>query len=444
MTSALGSVSVSGLLGGTAGQIDTNALVATLMQAQALPQTRLKNQLAIEQAIKSAYQSINTRLSAVQTAAQTLTDPATWTATTATSSVTSVVATSNGSATAGSTTFDVLQVASAQVSTVAANASGVVVSVPSAGITVTDSTGTAHPIALTSGLATDVAAAINTAGIGVRAVVVNSTTGQLLQLSSASTGAAGAFTASGFDVAAQAVVTARDAQVGVGNPASGGYVVSSATNTFTGFIPGVTFTVSAPATGVTVSVANDAKSITDKVKALVDAANAATKDIGAASGKGAILQGNLDVQTVGQGILRSVSNGTLSGASLKTYGIDVDAYGVLSFDAGVFAAKYAADPAGTQTAVAGSFAAALTTTAGRAIDPTTGTITQAINSADSQATRLNKQIDDWTVRLTDIQTTLQLKFTHMQSMLAKLQSQSTYLSSMLKSINSGSSSNGSG
>ena len=43
--------------------------------------------------------------------------------------------------------------------------------------------------------------------------------------------------------------------------------------------------------------------------------------------------------------------------SLKTYGIDLDSSGNLTFDASAFAAAYAADPAGTQTAIANSFAA---------------------------------------------------------------------------------------
>src|SRR4051794_30001436 len=77
------SFSVSGLLGGTAGQIDTTALIGQLMQAAALPQTRLKNQLAVQQAIDTAYQTVTMKITAMQTAAQALTDPLAWTATSA-------------------------------------------------------------------------------------------------------------------------------------------------------------------------------------------------------------------------------------------------------------------------------------------------------------------------------------------------------------------------
>ncbi|MCU1659905.1 MAG: Flagellar hook-associated protein 2 [Pseudonocardiales bacterium] len=429
------SFNVSGLLTGAAASIDTTALITQLMQAQALPQTRLKNQLAVQQAIMSAYQAINTKVSAVQTAARALIDPSAWTGTTASSSTPGVLASSTGSAAPGTTSFDVVQLARAQLSTVAADASGNVVGTPSAGITVTSSDGTLHPITLTSGSAVDVAAAINSAQVGVRASVVNADSGPLLQLVSSTTGAAAGFTVTGFSAAPQTVVAAQDAKISVGDPLAGGYAVSSPTNTFSGMIPGVTFSISGIATNVSISVGPDTASISGKVQALVSAANAASTEIASDSSKGAILQGNLDAQTLSQSMLFAVSKGTAAGGSLKPYGIDIDKTGTMSFDAAAFAAAYAADPAGTRTAVAGSFAAALNTTATAATDPTTGAVTQAINSANAQSSTLNHQIDDWTSRLSDIQAGLQAKYTAMQSMLAKLQSQSTFLTSMLTSLN---------
>lgn len=442
MTSGTGSISLSGLLGGVAGQIDTTSLIASLMQAEAIPQQQLKNQLSVQQAMLQAYQAINTRATALQTAAQAVTDPTAWTATAATSSSGTVVASSDGTAAVGSTTFDVLQLAQAQVSTVAANSSGVVVSNPSAGIVITDSTGTQHAISLTSGAATDVATAINQAKVGVQAVVVNTTSGQVLQLSSSTTGAAAAFTSSGFDTPATTIVNAQDAQIGVGNPAAGGYTVASATNTFTNAIPGVTFTVSAVTSGVTISVGSDENGISNKVSALVDAANAASREVTIDSSAGGILQGRFDVSSLVTDIGSSVSQGA-NGASLKTYGIDIDKNGVISFDAAAFSAAYSKDPAGTQNAVGNFFASSLATTAGNAIAPVTGTVTNDIADATSQSDSLTKQIDAWTSRLSDIQAQLQSKYTAMQTALAKLQSQSTYLTNMLKSMNSGSSSSSS-
>ena len=438
------SFNVSGLLGGAAGSIDTTALVSQLVQAAALPQTNLKNQLNVEKATVAAYQAISTKMAALQTAAQALTDPTAWTATTATSSVSAVVATSTGTATAGSTTFDVLHLASGQLSTVAAAADGTVVSNPSAGIVITGADGTAHQILLTTGTASGVADAINAAQVGVRATVVTTDSGPLLQLSSTGTGSSAGFSASGFDTAPQTVVAAQNAQIGVGTVGAGGYTVSSATNTFTGVIPGVTFTVSAPASNVTVTVGKDEQSVSNKVQALVDAANAAYTEINTDTTSGAILQGSLDVTMLQQTIVSAVSHGTAAGQSLKTYGIDVDRYGKFSFDAGAFASAYAADPAGTQTAIAGSFATALNSAAASAIDPGTGTISAAITAGNNHESDLNNRIDAWNTRITDLQQTLQTKFAVMQATLAKLQSQSNYLTSMLKNATGSSSGSNSG
>lgn len=440
MTSSVGtgSISLSGLLGGTAGSIDTTSLIASLMQAQALPQTALKNQLAVQQAQTTAYQAINTKIAALLTAGQALTDPGTWTATTASSSNSSVVATSTGTASVGTSSFSVTALAQPQITTVLADGSGNVVSDPAAGITLGG-----RSVSLTSGSAADVAAAINAANVGVRANVIQADSGQLLQLTSTTNGAAASFTTTGFQSAANTVSTAQDAQITVGDPSAGGYTVSSSSNTFTGVIPGVTFSVSGLASNVSVTVTQDQQSISDKVKALVAAANAATAEIGNDSTQGAILQGSTDVQMLSQSILSSVSHGTSTGGSLSTYGIDMDKNGVMSFAPDTFAAAYNADPAGTKAAISGSFAAALNTTAFNATDPTSGALTTAISSGQTFATTLNSQINAWNDRLTTIQSGLQAKFTAMQTALASLQSQQSYLTSMLKSLDSSNSSSSS-
>jgi flagellar hook-associated protein 2 len=442
MTSGVGSgsISLSGLLGGTAGQIDTTSLINSLMQAESIPQNQLRNQLTTQKSLMMAYQAINSKVSAMQTAAQALTDPTAWTATSAASSAGSVVATSDGTATAGSTTFNVIHTASPQTSTIAADGSGNVVQNPAAGISVTGSDGTPHQISLTTGSASDVAAAINSAKVGVRATVITSDAGTILQLTSTSTGSNAAFTTGGFDNAAQTVVAAQNAQIGVGDPAAGGYTISSQTNTFTGAIPGVTFTVSAPASNVTISVVSDEQSLSTKMKALVDAANVARSEISADTAQGGPLQGTTSVNNLLTGILSAVSAGTASGGSLKTYGIDVDKNGVLSFDATAFAAKYSQDPSGTQTAISGSFANSLDKTATAAIAPVFGSVTQTITSITNQEGNLNDQITTWTSRLADIQTRLQHKYAAMETALAGLQSKQSYLTSMLKSINGSSTS----
>ena len=286
------------------------------------------------------------------------------------------------------------------------------------------------------------AAAINAANIGVRASAIQTSQGVVLQVSSTKTGAANGFSLDGFDTTPTNLANAQDAQVTVGDPSAGGYTVTSPTNTFSSLIPGVTFSANALASDVTVTVTSDESSISNSVSALVRAAASAAAEVSGDTAQGAILQGHGEINSLVSSLSYAVSKGTPSGASLKTYGIDLDSQGNLSFDATAFAAAYAADPGGTQAAV-NSFAASLNTTATTAVDPTTGTITAAINSATTESTSLNTEIDAWTTRLTTIQSNLQAKYAAMESALAKLQSQQTYLTSMFNSMNSSSSSSSS-
>lgn len=444
------SYNVSGLLG--SNTIDTTTLVSQLVQAAAVPQTQLKTQLNQEQSVLSAYQSINTKVTAVQTAAQAMLDPATWNATAATSSSSAVVASSDATAQVGRTTFDVTALASAQsITTVAAN-DGTVVSNTTVPMTVTTADGKVHQIALSSGgSATAVASAINSAAIGVHATVISTSSGQILQITSTTTGSAGAFSIGSWDPVAEAATPANpfvapqnalsdalDASVTIGAGKPGAYTVTSSTNTFTNAIPGVTFSVGALATGATVSVASDPSAISNKVKALVDAVNGARTEIATDSGQGGILQSRFEVSSLSQALGAAVSSlpGNLS---LKAYGIDMDKTGVLSFDATAFAQAYAANPAATHSAVT-AFATSLNSTATAAVAPITGTITSSITAATTLSQSLSAQIDTWTTKLSDLQTRLQAKYSLMNTTLARLQSQQTYLTSVLKAQSSDSSS----
>jgi flagellar hook-associated protein 2 len=431
---------MSGLLGGTAGQIDVTTLISQLMQAAALPQTQLKDQLTAKTTQLTTYQTINTKLASLLAAGQKLTDNNTWAARSATSSSSSVVATSTAGAPLGTATFSVKSVAQAQVSIVTADPSGDVVSDPTQGITINGTN-----VALTSGSASDVAAAINQAGLGVTANVVNADGGQkILQLTSTKTGTAGAFTTGNGDGtgdfeagALSTIVDAQDAKVQVGSDTAG-YTVTNSTNSFTDVIPGVTFSVSAPADNVSITVDNDEQAVSDAVKALVTAANTATGEINTDTAQGAVFAANPSVSSIAQSILRAVSSGTSTGGSLSTYGISIDSNGVMSFDATAFASAYNADPAGTQTAING-FAASLDSTATDATSPTYGSITTAIQECTSTASRINDEIGTWDDRLATIKSQYTSKFTAMETALAKLQSQQTYLTSMFNSINKSSS-----
>jgi len=430
-------------VGGLVSGIDTNSLIDQLMTAAAAPQTAEETQLSNQQTVNALYQALNTKMSAIGTAATTLTQSATWQATTATSSSSSVVATGSASAQAGSyTSFNVNRIATAQITTVAVSGS-TVVSDPTQGIDIVGADGTSHHVALADGTPASVASAVNNAGLGVRAALISTDGGQVLQFTSTSTGAQSKFTINGLSAPSQDLVSAQDAQIQVGDLASGGYTVSSASNTFANAIPGVTFTVSAPATNVTISVASDQTSISNNVKALVDAVNSGLSVISSDTAQGAMLEGDSTSLTLQQKLLSVVSQGTSTGGSFSTYGISITSTGQLTFDADNFAAAYAADPTGTQAALQNSFAPAFSTIANSATDSGSGTLTQLISSGNDTVTQLNSEIADWTTKLADQRTQLQAKYAAMETALAKLKSVSSYLNSVFNPSSSSSSSSSS-
>ncbi len=427
--------SISGLSSG----IDTTSLISQLMTLAAQPQSALKTQLSTQQSVISAYQALNTKLTAFQAAADAVKQASTWASTKATSTNTAVVAATNSAATAGSsTTFDVTQLATAQISTLAV--SGPIVSTPAAGISIVDAAGVSHNVALADGSAATVASSINGAGLGVRAALVNTDAGQVLQFTATSTGTAGAFSITGLDTTPQTLVAGQNAKIAVGNPAAGGYTVSSSTNTFSNAIPGVTFSVGAVATGVTVSVSSDSGAISDKIKTLVAAGNDLLSALSTDTGKDAILASNYQVNTITQSVLGTISHGDAAGNSFASIGVQLTSTGTMAFDATAFAAAYTADPAKTQASAATSLASALS---GLASKTSTTAISPLINSGTSQVANLTKQISDWDTRLADQKTALQKKYTAMEVALQKLQSTSSWLNSTLNSLdNSNNSSNG--
>ena len=152
----------------------------------------------------------------------------------------------------------------------------------------------------------------------------------------------------------------------MGDPSNGGYTVSSSSNTFTGFIPGVIFSVARLASNVSVTVANDEQSVSNKVQTLVTAANTVMSDLSQTLGQGDILEGDENLQSLSSSILSAVSNGGPDGAQPEHLrDLDQLERPCCPSTPAAFANAYAADPAGTQTAVSGSFAAALNTASTR-------------------------------------------------------------------------------
>jgi len=362
--SSSGNSKIDGLVSG----LDTTSIINAIMAQAALPQTNLKNNLAIQQAKLAAYQVINTKFATLQSAADALTSATTWQAMAVTSSSSTVSASATAGAQAGNFTFDVTQVAGYQSSVFANTVSSTSATVVSGGTQVTITSGSGSPVTIDTGDGSlgAVVAGINKSNSGVQATAVQISPGQYkLQLTSSSTGANAAFSVSGLDSlgAMQNTSTARDAQITVGAGTAAQYTISSSTNTFSNAIPNMTFTVSQLATGVTLQTSPDSSGIADKVQAMVDAANSVLTEIGndtaydSQKQQASVLTGDMTAESLRNNILSAVGSMLGNGTSATTVGLSLTKDGQVTFDRDVFETAFDADPASVQSAFmpAGAF-----------------------------------------------------------------------------------------
>jgi flagellar hook-associated protein 2 len=463
-------LSVSGLVSG----LDVPTIVSQLMQSESIPQQQLQSQLTTVQLQASTYRAINSRFSALLTAAQAMTSSATWNATTATSSDSRVAVTSTGTAQASTVSFTVTQVAAAesQITNTQPPYSNATAAYGNSTISFTDSTGKQTSLTVGgSGTISDAAGAINAAKLGVTATVVRVGTGQYqLQVAANGTGKSSSFTLdSGGGTTSGAGWTelsaGQDAELSVGTTNT--YTVSSPSNTISGFMPGVTMTVTQQTTSpLTVSVVADPQSVGNKMQALVSAANAALSEVGTdtdtgkgsstSSGRAGPLAGDYGMQSLASKVLSIVSSAVGSLGSPAQIGLQLNSDGTIKFDQSAFVSALKTNPALAQQIVSGipaqpangstaataavpGIAAQLVTLATSATDTVTGTLVTLAKGEDSQAKNLQSQIDDWTVRLTARQQALTTQYSNLQTMLSSLQSQQSWLTSMFDTSSSSSS-----
>jgi flagellar hook-associated protein 2 len=462
---SLSATSTSGLgLSGLSSGLDTSGIITKLMAIEAQPQTQLQAQLSNVTTYRSALQSVNTQLAAIAAAAKTASTAGALTSFTASSDTSGLSATADATATAGSVSFTVDAIAAAQVSVSDAMTAWPDTSSATPAITITTGSGatakstTVH--ALSANL-DDVVAAINGGGTGVTATKItagtdaNGVAQYRLQLRSASTGAAGAFSvfegedATGPALPATTVSDAHDASITLYGGTGAEQTISSSSNTFTGLMTGVNITVSAkttvPAT-VTVNpdtskAANAASTLSGNLIALfstiatdsaVSTSSSTTGGTSSTSTTGSVFTGDTGIRTLNDQML-SAATAAVNGKSPSSIGITLTKTGTITFDQSAFTSAMASDPAGTMSmfqAIAGRISDA----ASAASDPLTGTLTQKITSQVSQESGLNSQISDWTTRLAQIQQNYQNQFNSMETALNNLSAQASWLTSQIATL----------
>jgi flagellar hook-associated protein 2 len=399
---------------------------------EAAPRARLELQAGRVKARETALQGVLGKLQAVSSALEGLKSPGLWAdVQTVTSSSANVTATLTGGAGPGGYQVEVTQLARAAQRTFAFTASGEAAT-----------------------LADAVAAINSTAETGVSAVAV----GGKLVLSSRTTGAASAISASGTTIVEEAAKTklGLDALYSIDGVAG-----SSASNVLGEAIAGVSLTLGAVTQGaVTIDVGEPAPNntaIAAAVKSFVGAYNAAVETIQTRLAEEPVRSPSSQ-EEANRGVLFGDSSLTgllgqmrqvISESGLAALGVSTGApnagvtatsnsvRGLLVFEESKLTAALTTDPAGTKAVLSGptGCAAKLEPVVAAAARPGGG-ISERISAATAEATALRESMTALDERLERREERLKAQFAAMETALAKSKSESEWLKGQLAGLSS--------
>ncbi|MGD9943427.1 MAG: flagellar filament capping protein FliD [Burkholderiaceae bacterium] len=467
--------------------IDVSGIVSQLMQIERQPLAAMDKRLSGIQTKLSAFGKLQSALSALQDAARALTRTDTWRAATAKSGdETAMTATAATGAITGGYTLEVSQLAQRQ--TVASSPFAAADTVVGGGtlriqMGTLDAGGTVFTadadrpeasITIAAGATlAEIRSAINNAGAGITATLVNDASGQRLMLRSADTGAEQAFriavddsdgngtdtsglSALAFDPAAGAgagrnltmTQTAQNAQVTVN-----GLAVSATGNKLEGVIENVTVDLKRVTTApVEISIEADSAAQRTAIDNFVKSYNELNKLIASQTAYDATtkaagtLQGNQNVVRVQQQ-MREILRSTVAGNtpnSLNAAGIELQRDGSLSVNESkmrnalaspqslqnLFSALGTTGGDGSDVGLARRIVTRLTSMLG-----SEGAIEGATQSLRSQQRSIEDQQGRFEARLTEVEKRLLRQYTTLDANLSKITGSFAGIQGLINNLN---------
>jgi flagellar hook-associated protein 2 len=437
---------------GIGSGLDVNGLVSQLVAAERAPadnrlnsdQSTTKTQISAFGALSSVLSGLQTALDAFKTTGAdpsrktTVADGAGFTASASTTAV------------LGSYQVRVETIATTQKLQSAAVAASTQVGYGTLAIKVGSDTAVNVSIAQGKGTLADIRDAINaaTGSQGVTASLVHGDAGDVLVLTSSRSGTSGALsiTASGGDGGLSVLNTtggtlteatpAGDAEVWVD-----GVKRTSASNHITDLIDGVTLDLTKAQTGVEfkLSVAGDPTTLHARVDAFVKAYNTAITTLrtqsaaGDKDNAGGPLSGDATPRSIIQSLRSAIGSDY---ASLSALGLKTAVDGTLTLDGSKLDAALASDAGAVRKAFGDSatYATSLraTLTAYVGDDGLIASRTKSLNDHLKNIADQRTQLDR---RMSQMETDYRRQFTALDSMMAQMQSTSSFLTQQLASLN---------
>jgi flagellar hook-associated protein 2 len=479
---------------GVGSGLDANSIITQLLAIERQPLVRLQQQAKDVQTQISAWGTLQSKVDALGSSADTLADADTWLETSVNlNGSDALVVTASGSA--EPIELDIAVTALAQRQSIASQAfANAATTVGSGTLTIqlgswtenfgdfTADAGTASvDVTISPGSDTlaDIRDAINAANAGVTASVLNDASGSRLVIRSDATGEENGFQITSADAGLQALVFDEASVTSQGvDPEDPGYApygftpnvratnlqatlngaaVSSASNTMTNVLDGITIQALKPTEGTdTVAIARDVAGMKTQVEGFVAAYNDLMGFIrqqtayNAETQTAATLQGDrvaISIQNQVRSGITTDSGASAVFARLSAVGIELQANGTLQINGGKLDDAMATNLAEVATLFSRDEAAAADDGVARRlvdlVDQLTATDGAVANRRDGLNQRLQRNQDDQErldARLSQVEARLQAQYTALDRQMATLTGLNQYVSQqmqMLSKSNSG-------
>jgi len=442
--------------------IDVQSTVDAILQIDAAPEIQLQNQVTSLNTQSAALKAIESDLEAFQTSVQALSDfNGAFSAVAVSSSNNDVVsATAANGTTTGTHTIRVSSLATTAASYSAVFSSGDA-QIPTGSFDLQVGSNDTVPVPIDSADGTNtlngLAAYINRQDLGVTTSVVTDASGVRLALVSQTSGTAGDLTitndTTGTDGNGMGFAQAMDAS---GNPLGtnasltvDGIPISSASNTVTGVIPGVTLTLSGTASSpVTIAIQADLTQVATAMNNFVSGYNRVIQDVNAqyqytsSSTSAPPLLGDPALDLVQEQLLGAM-NTSLSGNSglvnLDSIGISLQNDGTLSVNSATLNNALANNFSAVQNLFQSTSPAGVAQTLNQALSSLTnvisGPLNSDINGISQEVADLNNQISDFQAQLQNTQQQLLAEYSQINTTLEQLPQTLAAINSQLNALN---------
>ena len=468
---------------GVGSGLDVNSIVTQLVAIERQPIAKLQTQATSLQTKLSAFGKLQSDLSAVRDAASALTSPSTWNQTSGSSSdAASVSVTTDATNLPGSYSVQVTKLAQAQ-SNVSTTYSATTDLVGEGTIHIelgtwgTGDSFTAKPGATAIDISVgppakslaEVRDMVNAANAGITATVLSDASGSRLVFRSSTTGAANGFRVTVTDADSNNVDTsglsalAYDPSVGVVTMAQAlaaanasalinGAPVSSATNTLTNVVDGMTLQLQRETTTpVQINTAADKDAIRKKVEAFVSAYNDLNKELAtqtrydAATKTAGTLQGDsaaVSLRASLRNTLRGNSGASTTFTRLADIGFDVQQDGSIKVDskkldnalANLGELKKLFSNSDTLVPANDGFATLFRRQADQAMG-VDGSIASRSDGLRDSISRNEKRQAELENRVTQTEARLRKQYTALDTQMGQLQSLSNYVTQQMAMLN---------